>query len=96
MFWKVSLWRKVLRFGNRDKLSHRFIGPYEVIERVGVVAYRLALPLELEKIHAVFHVFMLRRYRSGPSHVITPLEVEIHLDMTYSEEPVKILAREVK
>ncbi|KAK5772117.1 hypothetical protein PVK06_048388 [Gossypium arboreum] len=61
-----------------------------------MVAYRLALPPELEKIHDVFHVSMLRHYRSDPSHVITPSDVEIHSDMTYGEEPVKILAREVK
>ena len=56
----------------------------------------MALPPELEKIHDVFYVSMLRHYRSDPSHVITPSEVDIHLDMTYGEEPVKILAREVK
>ncbi|KAG8498807.1 hypothetical protein CXB51_005706 [Gossypium anomalum] len=60
---KVSPWKKVLRFGRKGKLSPRFIGPYEVIEKVGPVAYRLALPPELEKIHDVFHVSMLRRYR---------------------------------
>ena len=51
-----------MRFGKNGKLSPRFIGPYEVIEKVDPVEYRLALPLELEKIHNVFHVSMLRRY----------------------------------
>ncbi|KAA3474265.1 reverse transcriptase [Gossypium australe] len=92
VFLKVSLWKKVLRFERKGKLSPHFIGPYEVIERIGPVAYRLALPSELEKIHDLFHVFMLRRYRSDPSHVIVPTEVEIQPDMTYGEEPVKILA----
>ena len=55
----------------KGKLNPRFIGPYEVIEKVGLVAYRLALPPELEKIHNVFHVSMLRRYRSDPSHVVS-------------------------
>ena len=64
VFLKVSPWKKVLRFGRKGKLSPRFIGPYEVSERVGPVAYRLILPPELEKIHDVFHVSMLRRYRS--------------------------------
>ncbi|KAG8474747.1 hypothetical protein CXB51_031285 [Gossypium anomalum] len=96
VFLKVSPWKKVLRFGKKGKLSPRFIGPFEVIERVGPLAYRLALPIELEKIHNVFHVSMLRRYRSDPSHVISQTEVEIQPDMTYGEEPVKILAREVK
>ncbi|KAA3469062.1 RNA-directed DNA polymerase-like protein [Gossypium australe] len=74
---KVSPWKKVLRFRRKGKLSPRFIGPYEIMERVGPVAYRLLMPFELEKIHNVFHVSMLRRYRSDPSHVITPSEIEI-------------------
>lgn len=60
MFLKVSPWKKILRFGQKGKLSPRFIGPYEVIERIGPVAYRLALPAELKRIHNVFHVSMLR------------------------------------
>ncbi|KAA3484134.1 DNA/RNA polymerases superfamily protein [Gossypium australe] len=92
----LSLWKKVLRFRRKGKLSRRFIGPYEIIERVGPVAYRLLLPSELERIHNVFYVSMLRRYRSDPSHVITPSEIEIPSDMTYEEKPIHILAREVK
>ena len=64
VFLKVSPWKKVMRFGRKGKLSPRFIGPYEVLERVGPVAYRLRLPEELSKMHDVFHVSMLRRYRS--------------------------------
>ncbi|KAA3470204.1 DNA/RNA polymerases superfamily protein [Gossypium australe] len=77
VFLKVSPWKKVLRFSRKGKLSPCFIGPYEITERIGPVAYRLALPSELEKIHDVFHVSILRRYRSDPSHVIIPTEVEI-------------------
>ena len=93
---KVSLWKKVVRFEKKGKLSPRFIGPYEVIEKVGPVAYILALPLELEKIHNVFHVSMLRRYRSDPSHVVSSETIDLIPDLTYEEEPVEILAREVK
>ena len=96
VFLKVSPWKKVMRFGKNGKLSPRFIGPYEVIEKVGPVAYRLALPPELEKIHSVFHVSMLRRYRSDPSHVLSSETIELRPDLTYEEEPVEILAREVK
>ena len=87
----------MIRFGKKKgKLSPRFIGPYEVIEKVGEVAYRLALPPDLEKIHSVFHVLMLRRYRSDPSHVVSSETTEPRPDLTYEEEPVEILAREVK
>ncbi|KAK5833815.1 hypothetical protein PVK06_017677 [Gossypium arboreum] len=96
VFLKVSPWKKILRFSRKGKLSPRFIGPYEITERIGPVAYRLALPAELERIHNVFHVSMLQRYRSDPSHVISPTEIEIRSDMTYEEKPIKILAREVK
>ena len=85
-----------MRFGKKGKLSPRFIGPYEVIENVGPMAYRLALPLELEKIHNVFHVSMLRRYKSYQSHVVSSETIELRSDLTYEEEPVEILAREVR
>lgn len=58
---KVSPWKKVLRFDCKGKLSPRFIGHYEVVERIGPVAYQLKLPHKLNRIHDVFHVFMLRK-----------------------------------
>ena len=93
---KVSPWKKVMRFGKKGKLSPRFISPYEVIEKVGLVAYILALPPELEKIHNVYHVSRLRRYRSDPSHVVSSETIKLRPDLTYEEELVEILAREVK
>ena len=67
-----------------------------MIEKEGLIAYKLALPPELEKIHNVFHVSMLRRYRSDPTHVVSSEAIELRPDLTYEEEPVEILAREVK
>lgn len=96
VFLKVSPWKKVLKFGKKGKLSPRFISPYEIIECVGPVAYRLALPLELDRIHNVFHVSMLRRYKSDPSHVISAETIDVQPDLTYEEELVKILARKMK
>ena len=92
VFLKVSPWKKVMRFEIRGKLSPRFIEPYEVIEKVGPIAYRLVLPPELEKIYNVFHISMLRMYRSDPSHVVSSKIIELHLDLTYEEEPIEILA----
>ncbi|CAN6723572.1 unnamed protein product [Malus baccata var. baccata] len=91
VFLKLSPWRGVVRFGKKGKLSPRYIGPYEITERVGEIAYRLELPPELSKVHNVFHVLMLRHYVSNPSHVIPPQPLEINPDLTYDEEPVTIL-----
>ena len=77
VFLKVSPWRKNLRFGQKGKLSTRFIGPYEILERIGPVAYRLALPPELAKLHDVFHVSILRRYRSDESHILPVQEIQV-------------------
>ena len=96
VFLKVSPWRKVLRFGKKGKLSPRFIGPYEVLERIGPVAYWLALPLELAKLLDLFHVSMLRKYHSDESHILLVQEVQVHADFSYDEKPKAILAREVK
>ena len=67
---KVSPWKGVMRFGKKGKLSPRFIGPFEILKRVGKVAYELALPPNLQHIHNVFHVSMLRKYHPDVSHVI--------------------------
>ena len=96
VFLKVSPWRKVLRFRKKGKLSPRFIGPYEVLERIGPAAYRLALPPELAKLHDVFHVSMLRKCHSDGSHILQVQEVQVQEDFSYDEEPKAILAREVK
>ena len=63
---------------------------------MGPMAYRLVLPLELEKTHNVFHVSMLRRYRSDLLHVVSSETIELRPDLTYEEELMEILAREVK
>ena len=96
VFLKVSPWKKILRFGRKGKLSPRFIGPYEILEIVGPVAYRLALPPELAKLHDVFHVSMLRRYRSDPSHILPVQDIQVHEDFTFDEEPRAILDREIR
>ena len=96
VFLKVSSWRKILRFGKKGKLSQRFIGSYEVLELIGPVAYCLALPPELAKLPNVFHVSMLRRYRSDESHIRLVQDVQVQADLSYDEEPIAILAREVK
>ena len=85
VFLKVSPWKGVLRFGRRGKLRSKYIGPYEIIARVGIIAYRLDLPPELSKVHNVFHVSMLRKYISDPSHVLRDQPVELKDNLTYKE-----------
>ena len=96
VFLKVSPWRRILRFGKKGKLSPRFIGSYEILERIGPMAYHLALPPELTKRHNVFHVSMLRRYCSDGSHIQLVQVVQVQADFPYEEESKVILAREVK
>ncbi|KAJ8751371.1 hypothetical protein K2173_016568 [Erythroxylum novogranatense] len=96
VFLNTSPWKGVLRFGKKGKLSPRYVGPYEILERIGPLGYRLALPPELAQIHDVFHVSMLRRYRSNPSHVIQSSEVQLRDDLSYEEQPVEILDNKAK
>ena len=93
---KVSPWRKILRFGKKGKLSPRFIGPYEILERIGTIDYHLALPPDLAKLHNVFHVLMLRKYRYDESHILSVQDIQVQSDFTFDEELKAILDREVK
>lgn len=94
---KVSPIRGVMRFGKkRAKLSPRFIGPFRISKRIGKVAYQLDLPEKLSDIHNVFHVSMLRKYISDPSHVIDLSGIEVKKGTKYIERPVRILDRKVK
>ena len=70
VFLKVMPKRGVVRFGKWGKLLPRYIGPFEVFERVGTVSYRLALPPSLSSVHEVFHVSMLQKYTLDPTHVV--------------------------
>jgi len=93
---KVSPMKGVMRFGKRGKLSQKFIGPYEILDRVGEVAYRLALPPSLDKVHNVFHVSQLRKYVSDPRHILEPEHIEIDEQLSYEEVPKEILDRKVR
>ena len=70
VFLKVMPKRGVVRFGKQGKLAPRYIGPFEVLERVDTVAYRLALSPSLSSVHEVFHISMLRKYTPNPAHVV--------------------------
>ena len=96
VFLKVAPLKGVMRFGKKGKLSPRYMGPFEIIERIGKVAYRLALSPDLSAVHNVFHVSMLKKYVPDPSHVLTEEPIEVHEDLTHEEKPVKILDKQDK
>ena len=81
----------MVRFGKREKLSSRFIGLFKILERVGTIAYRLALPPNMSGVHEVFHISMLRRYTPDPTHVVDWGEIEVDTDETYEEGLVCIM-----
>ena len=92
VFLKVTPLKGVTRFGKKGKLRPRFIGPFEILQRIGKVAYRLALSPDLALVHNVFHVLMLRKYIPDPSHVREYEPIQVQEDLTYQEQPVQILA----
>ena len=78
------------------KLASKYNGPFEILERIGQVAYRLALPPDMLQVHPAFHVSMLRRYISDPSHVLQPHGVEVSEDLTCEGEPTAIVDYQVR
>ena len=96
VFLKVSPTKGIKRFGMQGKLDPRYIGPYEILRRVGEVAYELALPPQLAKVHNVFHVSQLRRYVFDPSHVLQYEPIQLVESLQYEEKPLRILGREVR
>ena len=91
IFLKVIPKRGVVRFGKRVKLSPKFIGPFEILERISVIAYRLALPPSMSGVHEVLHVSRLRKYTPDPAHVVDWGQIEVETDGTFKEGPVCIL-----
>ena len=96
MFLKVSSSKGIMCFGKKGKLSPQFIGIFEILDRVGELAYRLALSPELSRVHNVFHVSMLHKYHSNPSHVIKYEPLELSDDLCYVKKPIRILDKKDK
>ncbi|KAK6140580.1 hypothetical protein DH2020_025679 [Rehmannia glutinosa] len=95
MFLKVAPIRGVIRFGDKGKLKPRYIGPFEILKRVGDLAYQLVLPPRLSGVHDVFHTLMLRKYVHDPSHIVNYEDLQISNDLSYEEAPKAILERKV-
>ena len=83
--------RGVVRFGERGKLSPRFIRTFEILKRVVTFAYRLALPPSMSGVHEVFHVSILRVYTLDPAHVVDWRQIEVDTDGTFEEDQCTLL-----
>ncbi|XP_070015301.1 uncharacterized protein [Nicotiana sylvestris] len=93
---RVSPMKSLIRFGKKVKLSPKNIGPFEILERVGEVSYRLALPPGLSAVHPLFHVSMLRKYHGDPYHVLDFSTVQPDKYLTYEVELTAILDRQTR
>ncbi|GKA14307.1 hypothetical protein Tco_0693953 [Tanacetum coccineum] len=93
---KVSPWKGVVSFGKKEKLAPRFVGPFEIIEKVGLVAYKLDFLEKLNGVHDTFHVSNLRKCLADPILQVPLDEIRVDAKLNFVEEPVEILEREFK
>nr|GFB41793.1 putative reverse transcriptase domain-containing protein [Tanacetum cinerariifolium] len=93
---KVSPWKGVIRFGKRRKLNPRYIGPFKILAKVGIVSYRLELLDQLSKVHSTFHVSKLKKCMADEPLAIALDEIQVDKKLNFIEEPVEIMDRKVK
>ncbi|GJX61179.1 reverse transcriptase domain-containing protein [Tanacetum coccineum] len=93
---KVSPWKGVVRFGKKGKLAPRFVGPFEILERIGPMAYRLRLPEELSSVHDTFHVSNIKKCLADANLHVPLDEIKVDKTLRFVEEPLEIMDREVK
>ncbi|XP_058070952.1 uncharacterized protein LOC131219989 [Magnolia sinica] len=91
VFLRISPMKGVLRFGKKGKLTPRYIGSFQILNRISPVAYRLALSTPLAGVHNVFHVSMLKKYVPEPTHVIRWEQVKLKENAMYILRPTQIL-----
>ncbi|KAL7168756.1 hypothetical protein ACSBR2_033906 [Camellia fascicularis] len=96
VFIRVTPMKSQVRFGKKGKLSPRYIGLFQILEKMGPVAYRITLPPGFEQIHNVFHVSMLRGYLRDPFHVIDYHRIALDENMEYTEWSEQIIYHQVK
>ncbi|XP_073064054.1 uncharacterized protein [Primulina eburnea] len=94
IFMKIATMKGVMRFGKKDKLNLRFIRPFQILEKIRTLAYRVALPPMLVGVHNVFHISILRKYMSNPSHVLNYKPLQLNPNTSFEERPIQILDRQ--
>ncbi|GJV25146.1 putative reverse transcriptase domain-containing protein [Tanacetum coccineum] len=93
---KVTPWKGVVRFGKKGKLAPRYVGPFEILERIGLVAYRLRLPGELNSVHDTYHMSNLKKCLADASLHVPLDEIKVDKTLCFVEEPVEIMDREIR
>ncbi|GJS88577.1 hypothetical protein Tco_0771213 [Tanacetum coccineum] len=93
---RVSPWKGLVRFGKKGKLVPRYVGPYEILERIGLVAYRLRLPKELNSVHDTFHVSNLKKWLTDANLHVPLDEIKVDKTLRFVKEPVEIMDQEIK
>ena len=91
VFINVSSMKNVMRFGKKGKLSPKYVGPFEVLEKVSTLAYRVASPPKLGKFHNMFHVSSLRKYVYDASHVVEIEPIQLNENLAYEEYHIRIV-----
>ncbi|GJR75255.1 retrotransposon protein, putative, ty3-gypsy subclass [Tanacetum coccineum] len=93
---KVSPWKGVVRFGKKGKLASRYVRPFEILERIGLIAYRLRFTEELSSMHNTFHVSILKKYLADANLHVPLDEIRVDKTLRFVEKPVEIMNREIK
>ncbi|GKB16252.1 hypothetical protein Tco_0850175 [Tanacetum coccineum] len=93
---KVSPWKGVVHFGKKGKLALRYVGPFKILERIALIAYRLRLLEELSSVHDTFHVSNLKKCLADANLHVPIDEIKVDKTLCFVEEPVEIMDREIK
>ncbi|GJW53602.1 hypothetical protein Tco_0097687 [Tanacetum coccineum] len=93
---RVSPWKCVMCFGKKGKLAPRYVGPFEILERIGPVAYRLRLPKELSEVHDTFNVLNLKKCLADANLHVPLDEIKIDKTLHFVVKPVEIMDRKIK
>ncbi|WMV29321.1 hypothetical protein MTR67_022706 [Solanum verrucosum] len=88
--------KRVMRFGMKGKLNHRYVGPYKILKRIGKVAYELELPTKLAAVHPVFHISLLKKCVGDPASIVPLDSVAMKDSLSYEDVPVDTLDRHVR